>query len=358
MLVGYFISWWLMVTLGYHPQMAPEKPTNIILVIGDGMGLAHISLTEYLHKPPSPIARMEAIGLQKTHSIDNLETDSGAAGTAMSSGVKTFNAAIGMGPDSLPVQTIMELASQRGMKTGFVVTSSVVHATPACFYAHVNSRGSYEEIAKQLVYSGIDVFVGGGEKYFRNRNSDRIDLIGGLKNENFEVIHFTDPPGKFKLDKISKEKKIACFTAFEDPPRATNDRKYFTDMAIAAKEALEKRSDKGYLLMVEGSQIDWASHANDQEWLALEMQDMYDMLEALMKNIGPDENTLLIVTADHETGYISLKGKKSPRIEFNSKVHSSQMVPVFAKGPGAEEFLGIYENTAIFDKMKYLLNLN
>ncbi len=357
MLMGFFISWWLLVILGQHPPSPPEKPLNIILVIGDGMGLADISLTEYLYKPPSPIAQMEIVGQQKTHSSSHLETDSGAAATALGCGVKTFNSAIGIGPDSVPVRSIIELAIDKGLKTGFVVTSSVVHATPASFYAHVGSRGSYEEIAKQLAYSGIDVFVGGGEKYFYNRNIDERNLISVLKESNYEVIRHIDGPGKFRLERISKEKKIACFTAFEDPARASNGRKYLADMVLKAKASLEKRSDKGYFLMVEGSQIDWALHANDQDWLALEMQDLYHMLEELFKDIDEDENTLVIVTADHETGYISLKGKRTPRVEFNSKVHSSQMVPVFAKGPGAEEFLGIYENTEIFEKMKKLLDL-
>ena len=357
MFIGLFLSWWLLVTFGQSPEPAQQKPTNIILVIGDGMGLAHVALTEYLYKPPSPLVRMSTVGLQKTYSSNSLETDSGAAGTAISCGVKTFNSAIGIGPDSIPVTSIMELATAAGLKTGFVVTSSVVHATPAAFYAHVGSRGSYEEIAKQLTNSGIDVFVGGGEKYFYNRYSDKRNLIQSLKDANYEVISHIDPPSKFKLEKVPVEKKIACFTAFEDPLRATSGRKYLANMVIEAKEALEERSDKGYFLMVEGSQIDWAAHANDQEWLALELQDTYNMLEELMASIDPDENTLLIVTSDHETGYISLKGKRVPRVEFNSKVHSSQMVPVFAKGPGAEEFLGIYENTEIFVKMRDLLNL-
>ena len=355
--LGFFFSCWLLLITGQHPDPVGEKPENIILVIGDGMGLAHIALTEYLFKPPSPLSRMEAIGLQKTYSYTHLETDSGAAGTAISCGVKTYNAAIGLGPDSMPVTSIFELARSNGMKTGFVVTSSVVHATPASFYAHVRSRGAYEEIARQLVIAGVDVFVGGGEKYFYDRNTDQKNLIQILKNSNYEVIRHMDSPGRFRLDKIDKEKKIACFTAFEDPLRASYGRKYLSTMAVEAKKALEDRADKGYFLMVEASQIDWAAHANDQNWLALEMQDMYDMLEKLMASINPEENTLLIVTADHETSYISIKGKRAPRVEFNSKVHSSQMVPVFANGPGAEEFLGIYENTEIFEKMRDLLGL-
>lgn len=357
MLIGFFLSWWLAFVQNLPSPPVQDKPTNIILVIGDGMGLAQIAFTEYLQKPPTPIGKMNVIGLQKTYSSNNLETDSGAAGTALSCGVKTFNSAIGLGPDSLPVKTIMELAKAQGMKTGFVVTSSVVHATPASFYAHVGSRGSYEEIARQLTSSGVDVFVGGGEKYFYNRNSDQKNLIERLKESNYEVIRHIDPSGKFRIEKIDPLKKIACFTAFEDPSRAGNGRHFLSEMVVRTKKALEARADKGYFLMVEASQVDWASHANDQEWLSAEMQDMYQMLEHLMESIRPDENTLLIITSDHETGYISLKGKRFPRVEFNSKVHSSQMVPVFASGPGESEFLGVYENTAIFYKMKELLNL-
>lgn len=354
---GFLLSWWLLFSPFASQAPAPEKPTNIILVIGDGMGLAHIALAEYLYRPPSPLAQMQVIGLQKTHSATHLETDSGAAGTAISCGVKTFNAAIGVSADSLPVPTIMELARSSGLKTGFVVTSSVVHATPAAFYAHATSRGAYEEIAKQLCTSQIDVFVGGGEKYFFDRHSDRIDLRESLVQNRYEIVKLDHTRGRANLQNVRKENKIACFTAHEDPIRATMGRTYLPLMALEAIEALKKRADKGYFLMIEASQIDWAAHANDQEWLALEMQDAYSMMEGVLKKVMEDENTLLIVTADHECSYMSLKGKRVPRVEFNSKVHSSQMVPVFAYGPGAEEFLGIYENTEIFEKVKDLLSL-
>lgn len=357
MVLGFLLSWWLCISSFLPQAPAPEKPRNIILVIGDGMGLAHIALAEYLHNSPSPLQQMPVAGLQKTHSYNLLETDSGASGTAMSCGVKTFNSAIGVAPDSTPVVSILELARDSGMKTGFVVTSSVVHATPAAFYAHVPSRGSYEEIASQLVYSGIDVFIGGGERYFYDRNADRINLLQALQNQGYEVILSHDAPRKFKIEKISKEKKIACFTAFEDPIRASMGRTYLPSMAVKGVEALERRSEKGYFMMVEASQVDWAAHANDEDWLALEMQDAYNTMGLLLEKVKGDGNTLMIVTADHECGYVSIKGKRSPRIEFNSKVHSSQMVPVFAIGPGAEEFAGIYDNTLIFQKMRKLLQL-
>ncbi len=348
---------WLLITPKFSQDPPPEQPTNIILVIGDGMGLAQIALAEYLTKPPSPLAQMEVVGLQKTHSINNLETDSAAAGTAMSCGVKTFNAGVGVGPDSIAVKSIMELARAKGMKTGFVVTSSVVHATPACFYAHSQSRATYEIIASQLVNSGMDLFVGGGAKYFKDRYSDGIDLLKVLEQKNYSILTSDGLNIQSDLASIPLQNKIACFTAFEDPLRATQGRTYLPEISVKAIDALEKRADKGYMLMIEASQIDWADHANDQEWLALEMQDAYSMLDVVLKKVKEDDNTLLIVTADHECSYMSLKGKRSPRVEFNTKVHSSQMVPVFATGPGAEEFLGVYENTAIFEKMKMLLGL-
>lgn len=355
MISALFISWWLLFTQDFISPSPPEKPTNIIFVIGDGMGLAHIALGELLAKPPSPLQRMEVVGLQKTYSASHLETDSGAAATAMACGVKTFNAAEGVGPDSMAVTSIMELAKAHGLKTGFVVTCPVVHATPAAFYAHVDSRGSYEDIARQLVQSDMDVFVGGGEKYFTERFTDKMDLLSELKYKNYEILTSEDPAVYFKLSKINKDKKIAGFTADEDPARASQGRTYLPGMVGEVMDAMKVRSDKGYFLLVEASQIDWAAHANDQEWLALEMQDTYAMLEVILRKI--DSKTLLVITADHECGYISIKGKRAPHVEFGSKVHSSQMVPVFAHGPGAEEFTGIYENTEIFQKMKMLLGL-
>ena len=320
------------------------------------MGLSHIALAEYLTKPPSPLAQMEVVGLQKTHSANNLETDSAASGTAMSCGVKTFNAGLGVDVDSQAVASIMDLARAKGLKTGFIVTSSVVHATPAAFYAHAYSRAAYEAIASQLVESGMDVFVGGGEKYFVDRYADNANLLRLLEERNYAVLTSERTIGN-NLKNIDPENKIALFTAYEDPLRASAGRKYFPDVTVQVIEALEERSDQGYFLMVEASQVDWAAHANNPEWLALEMQDAYDMLDKVVDKVRKDQNTLLIVTADHECGYTSLMGKRSPRVRFHTKVHSSQMVPVFATGPGAEEFLGIYDNTAIFDKMKRLLGL-
>ncbi|MEO6130837.1 MAG: alkaline phosphatase [Saprospiraceae bacterium] len=355
MILAFFISWWLFFTKEFLPTPPPEKPTNIIFVIGDGMGLAHIALGELLAKPPSALQKMEVVGLQKTHSASHLETDSGAAATAMACGVKTFNAAEGVGPDSIAVTSIMELAKAHGLKTGFVVTCPVVHATPAAFYSHVDSRGSYEDIARQLAHFGMDVFIGGGEKYFTERSTDHSNLIEDLQRQNYEILTSEDPSVEFNLARISKSKKIAGFTAYEDPVRASEGRTYLPDMVSEVMDAMKARSDKGYFLLVEASQIDWAAHANDQEWLALEMQDTYSMLDVILRKI--DSNTLLVVTADHECGYISIRGKYAPRVDFGSKVHSSQMVPVFAHGPGAEEFAGIYENTEIFQKMKMLLGL-
>ncbi len=355
---GILLNIWLaMVPFAFSAKEPETKPVNVILVIGDGMGLAQIALAEYLYRPPSPLAQMPIVGLQKTHSATHLETDSGAAATAMSSGVKTFNAAIGVAADSSRVKTILELARDQGLKTGLVVTSSIVHATPAAFYAHVASRGSYEEIAKQLVASNIDVFAGGGERYFYDRHSDKMNLLDSLRKKRYEVVPMYEIHSRIRLENLRKESKVACFTASEDPLRATMGRNYLPWITLEVVEALKKRSDKGYFLMVEASQIDWALHANDKEWLAMELQDAYAMLEGLLKQVREDGNTLLIVTGDHECSYMSLGGKRTPKVEFNSKVHSSQMVPVFAEGPGAEEFLGIYENTAIFDKMKALLNL-
>ena len=162
------------------------KPKNIILLIGDGMGLSQVSITQYYGEEPSNFERFPTIGLIKTSSESHVITDSGAGATAYSAGVKTYNKAIGMGPDSTAVTSIVETVSKTGYATGLVATSSIVHATPASFFAHVKTRYEYEEIATFLPNSEIDFFAGGGLKFF-NKRKDSIDLIAQLLSKDFQL---------------------------------------------------------------------------------------------------------------------------------------------------------------------------
>jgi len=328
-------------------------PKNIILMIGDGMGLAQITASMYLNKRGSYLEQFPVVGLQKTFSGDDLITDSAAAATAMACGVKTYNNAIGVDMDTLPVQSILELAEKNGLATGLIVTSPVTHATPASFISHVSRRQFPEEIALGFMDTKIDFLVGGGKKYFDRRESDDRNLYQELKDDGYYVNDY------FNQDifetYINPKKNFVFFTGDGDPPQARNGRKYLPYISSRGATFLRKRNDKGFFLMIEGSQIDWGGHQNDAEWLISEMDDFNTAIGRILKFAKKEKETLVIVTADHECGGFSINSG-STRNElvtaFTHNGHTADMVPVFAFGPQSELFHGIYDNTEIFEKMK------
>ncbi|THH39523.1 alkaline phosphatase [Neolewinella litorea] len=326
-------------------------------MIGDGMGVTQISAGMYSSDKQLNLERFPVIGLHKSYSADNLITDSAAGATAFSAGVKTYNGAIGVDMDTMPVTTILEMAESAGMPTGLVATSSIVHATPASFYAHVKLRKEYEEIAADLMETDIDIFIGGGAKYFERREMDTRNLSDEMRSRGSEVASFVDT--KLKDIKVKKAKRIAYYTADSEPLPYSQGRDYLVDATEIAMNFLDQRDslDKGFFLMVEGSQIDWGGHSNNSDYIISEVLEFDRAIGAALNFAQQDGETLVIVTADHETGgYAINTGSVRGQIEgaFTSDYHTADLIPVFAYGPGAEQFSGIFENTAIFDKMKLL----
>ncbi|MEL6810032.1 MAG: alkaline phosphatase [Bacteroidota bacterium] len=327
-------------------------PKNVILLIGDGMGLSQVSLTQYYGDEPSNFERFPTVGLIKTSSESHVITDSGAGATAYAAGVKTYNKAIGMGPDSTAVASIVETVSKSGYATGLVATSSIVHATPASFFAHVKTRYEYEKIATFLPKSDIDFFAGGGLEFF-NKRKDSLDLIPELLANDFTL-------DTIELPSTISEKKHAILLAQNAMPKISEGRgDFLTNATLLAIEKL-KTNDKGFFLMVEGSQIDWGCHDQEPDYVIKEQLDFDKTVGRVLDFAQKDEETLVIVTADHETGAFALAmdgrdyGKIKPSVY--SGEHSAAMVPVFAFGPGSELFGGVYENTGIYHKMMKLLS--
>ncbi|WP_420458941.1 alkaline phosphatase [Neolewinella sp.] len=332
-------------------------PKNIILMIGDGMGISQISAGMYSNSNHLNLERFPVIGLHKSYSGDNLITDSAAGATAFSAGVKTYNGAIGVDMDTVPVPTILEMAEAAGMPTGLVATSSIVHATPAAFYAHAKYRKNFEEIAADLAHTDIDLFIGGGVQYFERREMDSLNLSDELRRGGSTVASFVDTDVRDL--KVDKSKRLAYYTADGEPLPYSQGRQYLVAASRLAVEYLHARDtlDTGFFLMVEGSQIDWGGHANDSEYIISEMLEFDVAIGEVLNFAQRNGETLVIVTADHETGgYAIQNGSAMGRIEgaFTSDYHTADLIPVFAYGPGAERFAGIYENTAIFDKMRLL----
>lgn len=314
-------------------------------MIGDGMGLAQISSGMYTNDNSTALEQFDYIGLSKTASFDKLITDSAASGTAMATGIKTNNKVLGISPDNIHQKSILEICKEKGYKTALIATSSIVHATPASFYAKENSRYNYENIALQLRNHNIDIFIGGGSKYFTTRK-DKRNLINEMSE--YEFIKSLD-----ELEK-SISTKVGYFTYFDEPPSILNGRPANLDLitrTILNKLSLNKSP---FIVVIEGSQIDWGGHDNDSKMVLSEFIDFDSAVKEALEFAKNDGNTLVVVTADHETGGMSLNGGEinNVKIKFNTKSHTGTMVPVFSFGPSSETFSGIYENTQIFYKLR------
>lgn len=328
------------------------KPKNIILMIGDGMGLAQISAGKTF-KGQLNLERMKVIGLLTTHACDEYVTDSAAGATAMSTGYKTKNVSIGLDCNGERRETVLEYASKIGKSTGIVVVCAITHATPAAFVAHVPHRNMQIEIAEQIAKeANADIYLGSGWGWFLpksegGRREDGQNLIEVLKKRGY--LYISKPEEFYNLD-INKVNKLVGLFAENHPPYAPDRKPTLSEMVKKAIEFLSRNKD-GFFLMVEGSQIDWAGHDNNSEQILKEMADFDDAIGVVLDFAQRDGNTLVIVTADHETGGYALVGgsvnDKKVEGKFVTKNHTGIMVPVFAFGPGAEAFAGFGDNTLI-----------
>jgi len=335
------------------PEIIPPGPKNIILLIGDGMGIGQITAGTYLNNNYSSLERFPVIGLHKPYASDSLITDSAAGATAFACGIKTYYGAIGVDPDTQAVTTILEIAEEKGLHTGLVATSTIVHATPASFIAHNEYRRNYEEIAEDFLDTEIDYFVGGGKKFFNRREKDDRNLLEELRNKNYKVGDYLTEFDEFKKS-MTSDKNVAYLTADNSPLSVYQGRDYLADVSITGLNYLDNKSDAGFFIMIESSQIDWGGHANNEDWIVAEFIEFSDVIEKVLDWAIADKETLVIVTGDHETGGFTLQpGSKMTDLNttFTTDKHSGDFIPVFAYGPGSEHFSGVYENMEIFHKI-------
>lgn len=334
----------------YNHEFKSKAPKNVIFMIGDGMGVAHISAGLTANRGNLYLENFKKVGFSRTQSADNYTTDSAAGGTALSTGVKTYNGAIGVDVNKKTLKTILEAAEEKGLSTGLVSTSAITHATPASFIAHQPDRDMYEEIAADFLKTDPEVIIGGGLNHFSKRKDGR-NLLEEFRKKGYTV----DPDFK---KAGAKANKLVSLTADVHTPRIT-ERK---DMLPAATETavnILSKNKKGFFLMVEGSQIDWGGHAGNTVYIVEDMLDFDQAIGKALDFASRDGETLIVITADHETGGMAiLDGDfKSGMVKgsFPTGGHTGILVPVFAYGPGADEFTGIMENTDIHKKMEKLL---
>ncbi len=339
-------------------SLVEDKPIkNLIFIIGDGTGIAQITSGQYalvgpdgrLHLQTMPIS-----GIVKTYSSDNLITDSASGATAYSCGLKTYNGAIGVDPDQTPCKTILEMAEEKGLSTGIISTSSITHATPASFAAHQPQRSMQMQIAEDFATSGVEVFLGGGVKWFSaDMRSDSLDLLGQFEASGYEILM-----NEADLQNATSDRLLGLFA--EDGMERKEGEPSSALMTQKALNVLSQNND-GFFLMIEGSQIDWAGHGNNTEYLINEVRDFDEAVKSALDFAQKDGETLVVLTADHETGGMTLQRQKaegdSLEIYWTTGYHTGTPVPLMAYGPHAVEFSGWRDNTYVGQKMAELLSV-
>ena len=315
---------------------ASEPVKQGIFIIGDGMGLNQMCKLD----SPNHFERANYIGLSKTYSASHKVTDSAAGGTALACGVKTNNGMLGMNADSVAVKSILTLLGEQGFGTGIVASCRINHATPASYYAHQINRGMDAEILADLYANGPDVFVAGGNKLLS---------VESLEKAGYKYVE--------SIGELQKQEKgkVACVLAKEDMPNALERGNEITLGTAEAIRLLEK-NEKGFFLMIEGSQIDWAGHGNNADYMQAEMKDINKVIGLCMDYTDANPGTLLIITADHETGGTTIVGENK-EYKYTTGDHTGAMVPVYSYGTGAENFSGIFENTTFKDKILNLMQV-
>lgn len=324
-----------------------KNPQNVILMIGDGMSTPQIYAYMLTTDTTTSFERFPITGFVKTFSKSNKITDSAAGGTAIATGHKTNNGMIGMSSDSIAVPSMLDIFAEKGMNTGVVVTSYITHATPAAFLAKNVNRNNYEEIAMDIANNDkVNILIGGGRKHFVERE-DKLNLIDEMIADNWAYYDTL-------VDNYDYNKNIIILADDGHLPSYPQRGDFLPDATSLALEKLSK-SENGFFLMIEGSQIDFAGHDNDSTYLVNEMHDFNTTINKVLDFAQKDGNTLVVVTADHETGGLTIvdpnQNYTKTNFHFSNGSHSPLLVPIFAYGPGAENFSGIMDNTDIIDKV-------
>ena len=329
-----------------------QEVKNIIFLIGDGMGLASASMMQLENNyEPTIFDSADNIALQKTYSLDNRVTDSAASGTALATGFKTNNTMLGQLPDGTNPESLMELAADKGKATGLVVTTYLQHATPGAFYAHVPSRHEYATISEQLLASDIDIAIGGGIAFFKERYNNRKKAIKAITESGFTLVE--------SLDADMSGERILALLADKEIENRTGYLAKATTMAI---EHLDN-NDNGFVLMVEGSLIDGMGHGNDAKGQQGEMRDFMEAIEVAVAYAREHTDTLVVVTADHETGGLAIisgnadfnLSEQGVEYKWATGGHSGVMVPIYLYGTGAELINGVMENADLGKRLKELI---
>lgn len=376
-----------------------KKAKYVFYFIGDGMGFSHISLAEgYLATKEGKIGnnplcftQFPVMGMATSYSANKYITCSSAAGTALATGTKTNNGMLGTTPDSTNLTAISYKIHNAGFPVGITTSVTIDHATPGSFYANSTARSDYYSISEQLATSGFEFFGGGGFYGAKDKRHQEKSLYDIAQENGYQFAYGVED---YKVKKSSGAEKVILFQ--EDEAKRNNDLPYVAERVegdLELHQVVEAAIDflnneKGFFLMVEGGKIDWAAHSNDLQGTILETLDFDQAIQVAYKfyQQHPDE-TLIVVTADHETGGVTLGRGKGyvydlsvvdkvagtavegsdvsnymsgvskdslsivAQIGWTTTSHTGGAVPVFAIGAGSEMFAGRQDNTDLPKKI-------
>lgn len=337
-----------------------EKVNNIILLIGDGMGLgvAGAWMVDRNYEPTC-FDRAQFVGLSKTYSLNSRVTDSAASGTAMATGHKTNNSMLGVLPDGTRLGTIAEAAKEDGKSIGIIVTSYLLDATPAAFYAHTSSRGNLRQVEEDLIAFQPDVILGGGRCNFTDQKWEDGTMLDKAVASGIKVLE--TPEEYYSMTSLDAP-VLGLFAEGSYPMVIDRDADYLADCLNHTLELLDDNK-KGFFIMAEGSHIDHAAHANNTEQLLFEMEEFDKAVNAAMDYADTHKGTLVIVTADHDTGGASLVsdnkdfhlGDSEIGVRYTTTGHTGTPVVIYSYGASAWKFSGVMENTELNRRMREVL---
>ena len=290
---------------------ASDAPKNVIYMIGDGMGPAYTTAYRYFKDDPTTKQIETTVfdtiltGMARTYPDDHTYvTDSAAGATALSSGHKSYNGAIAVDTDKKPVKTMLEIAKERGMTTALVATSQINHATPASFATHNESRRNYDAIANEYIDNKIagklpvDLMLGGGTQYFIREDRNLVD--------EFKAAGYQYSDDIKNLGQITQVPALGLYAPIGLPFALDANSNHLTQLTAKAFDLLDGQNEDGFFVMIEGSQIDWCGHANDVACAMAEMDDFASAIEKAKAYVDKNKDTLLVITADHSTGGLTL----------------------------------------------------
>ena len=362
-------------------ESVERKASNIILLIGDGMSISQISSYRLLKGGPNErisVDKFPVSGIVLTHSENAIVTDSASSATAYSTGVKTNNGALGLDKDMNVLENLTETIHKYGLVSSLISTSEITHATPAAFASHVDLRWKTDEISKQMKESDVMTILGGGRHFFLpeemgGKRDDGVDLLSEVKKSHTLLTNINELTN-FDFSDNGKVMGLFADEHLRDIEKPENHSLEPTssemlDFAIKRSLNFQDQGCNGFFIMVEGSQVDWAGHANNINYLKQEMKDFDEAVQQALDFAKTNKDTLVLVTADHETGGLLIEPElpadytaEGVKFSFNTGIgygsHTGVPVPIYAYGPGSKNFTGTLDNTDVYRAMIEALDLS